>query len=168
VNAVLATRPHVEFEGVVRTPAEIVAGLQQLVTLRADTEAAKATYEKAVASENAARPALLELMSGLVEFVRTTFGNDAPTLNAFGLAPKKKRAPQTVEEKAAAVAKREATRAARHTMGPKAKLAVKGNVVGVEVTPMIEPPPQAETTAQTPTLTVPTPQVAPKRAEPAA
>jgi hypothetical protein len=34
------------------------------------------------------------------------------------------------------IAKRAATRAARHTMGPKQKKAVKGDVTGVVVTPV--------------------------------
>ena len=55
--------------------------------------------------------------------------------------------PPTVEEMATAVAKREATRKARDTMGPKAKLAIHGDVTGVTVTPITAPaaaPPPAQ------------------------
>jgi hypothetical protein len=58
----------------------------------------------------------------------------------FGISLKQ-RGPLTVEEKTAAVAKRAATRAARHTMGPKQKLEVKGDVTGVVVTPVKAPDP---------------------------
>jgi hypothetical protein len=44
------------------------------------------------------------------------------SLADFGLNPKKARTPLTIEEKAAAAAKRKATRAARHTMGSKQKV----------------------------------------------
>jgi hypothetical protein len=48
----------------------------------------------------------------------------------------KARTPLTVEAKTAAVAKRNATRAARHTAGSKQKMSVKGAVTGIVVTPV--------------------------------
>jgi hypothetical protein len=54
----------------------------------------------------------------------------------FGLRPKKAPTPLTVEEKAAAAAKRKATRVARNTMGSQQKKAVTGTFVGVVVTPI--------------------------------
>ena len=57
----------------------------------------------------------------------------------FGINPKA-RAPLTVEAKAAAAAKRAATRAARHTMGSQQKKAIKGDVTGVLVTPITSTP----------------------------
>src|ERR1019366_1072794 len=49
--------------------------------------------------------------------------------------PKKVRAPLTIDQMAAAAAKRAATRAARHTMGPKQKQKVKGTI-----TTIVSPP----------------------------
>ena len=43
------------------------------------------------------------------------------------------------EDQAAAKAKAKATRIARGTRGPKAKKVVKGNVTGVEITPVTAP-----------------------------
>ena len=63
----------------------------------------------------------------------------------FGITPKA-RAPLTVEAKAAAAAKRAATRAARHTMGTQQKKGIKGDVTGVLVTPI---------TAASPTVAAP-------------
>jgi hypothetical protein len=47
----------------------------------------------------------------------------------------------TVEAKAVAVAKRDATRQARGTTSKKQKLAVKGDVTGVVLTPVTAPAP---------------------------
>jgi hypothetical protein len=89
-------------------------------------------------ADTAARDALAALrdeqtqtgpvIQALKELLLAQFGNATQTLADFGLTPRKVRAPLTVEQKAAAKAKREATRIARGTMGPKAKLAIKGAV----------------------------------------
>jgi hypothetical protein len=64
------------------------------------------------------------------------FASDAAALADLGLKPPKARAPLTAEQKAAAKAKAKATRIARGTTGPKAKKAIKGNVTGVQITPV--------------------------------
>jgi hypothetical protein len=46
----------------------------------------------------------------------------------FGITPPKARTPLSADQKAAAVAKRKATRAIRHTLGPKQKKNIKGTV----------------------------------------
>ncbi len=51
----------------------------------------------------------------------------------FGLEPRKEPTPLTAEQKAAAAAKREATRKARGTSSAKAKKAIKGNVTATLV-----------------------------------
>jgi hypothetical protein len=63
----------------------------------------------------------------------------------FGISTKT-RTPLTVEQKAAAAAKRTATRAARGTKGAKQKKGIKGDVVGITVTPV---------TASKPVVTAP-------------
>src|SRR5581483_8311817 len=99
----------------------------------------KAATKEKIAAERDEMPALRALMGEYVTYVKATVGG-ASDLADFGLTPKKARTPQTVEAKAAATAKREATRAARNTMGAKQKLKVKGNVVGVSVTPVTAGP----------------------------
>ena len=71
---------------------------------------------------------------------------------------KKKALPKTAEQKAAIALKAKATRAARHTMGKKQKLAVKGTA------PAALPPTPAEAApapAAAPAVTPPTPAVVP-------
>jgi hypothetical protein len=59
------------------------------------------------------------------------FGADSPVLADFKMAPRKK-AVLTPEQKAAAVEKRMATRRARGTMGPKAKLKITGETAAAQ------------------------------------
>jgi hypothetical protein len=83
-------------------------------------------------------------MSAFESFVKGAFGSSPDVLADFGIT-RKSPAPITLEAKAAAAAKRASTRAARHTMGPKQKLAVVGDVTGVVVTPVRAPAPSVPT-----------------------
>jgi hypothetical protein len=131
----LASTTQVVFTGGPFTPAQITEKLQAIVTLRADVDAAKAETRVKIAAERADMPSLRAFASALVAYVKVTFGGSPDVLADFGIIPKA-RAPLTVEAKAAAAAKRASTRAARHTKGPKQKKAVKGDVVGITVTPV--------------------------------
>jgi hypothetical protein len=124
--------------GTTFTPAEVTSKLQAIVDLRADVENAQATVRAKLAAEAAEMPALRVFMSAFVSHVKAAHGTSPEALAAFGIHPKA-RVPLTVEAQAAAIAKRAATRAARHTMGPKQKKAVKGDVIGVVVTPISAP-----------------------------
>jgi hypothetical protein len=126
--------------GTTFTPAEVTSKLQAIVDLRADVENAQATVRAKLAAEAAEMPALRVFMSAFVSHVKAAHGTSPEALAAFGIHPKA-RAPLTVEAQAAAIAKRAATRAARHTMGPKQKKGIKGDVTGVVVTPITAPPP---------------------------
>ena len=126
------------------TPAQITTELQSLVTLRADVDASKASTTAKIASEATQMPALRAFMSAFESFLKGAFGSSPDVLADFGIT-RKSRAPLTVEAKAAAAAKRASTRAARHTMGSKQKLAVVGDVTGVVVTPVRAPAPTVPT-----------------------
>jgi hypothetical protein len=118
------------------TPAQVETQLQAFATLRTDVEAAQAVVKAKLVDEAAQAPALRAFFIAFIAFVRAAFGNSPDILADFGLQPKKVRAPLTVAQKATAAAKRKATRAARGTKGPKAKLAVTGNVTGLTMTPI--------------------------------
>lgn len=119
-NKHLASTTQVPFSGGSYTPAQIMMQFQAIVDLRAGVDAAKATTKARVASEKADGPALRSLMDAFVTYLKAAFGTQPDVLADFGIHPKA-RAPLTVEAKAAAAAKRKATRAARHTMGTKQK-----------------------------------------------
>jgi hypothetical protein len=75
---------------------------------------------------------------GLKQYVMNAYGAESPVLADFGFTVPK-RAALTVEQQTQAIAKRKATRKARNTLGKKQKAAIKGNVTGVNVTPITEP-----------------------------
>jgi hypothetical protein len=115
----------------------VIDALNSVATAEAASKAAVANARNKVAS---ARPILSALRRNLFSM----FGNAPQTLALFGLTPPKAKAPKTSEQKAAAAAKAKATRAARGTAGKKQKAAIKGNVAGVEITPItmtVTPPP---------------------------
>jgi hypothetical protein len=147
----LAKTTQVAFAGGSFTPDQITSKLQAIVDLRTGVEAAKATTKAKIAVETADTPALRTFMRAFVSYVKVAYGTSPDVLADFGLNPKA-RAPLTVEAKAAAAAKRTATRAARHTMGTKQKKAIKGAVTGIVVTPI---------TASSPTVTAPSSPTAP-------
>jgi hypothetical protein len=129
----------VAFMGGSFTPAQITTKLQQVVTLRSDVNTARAAVTAKVATEKADLPSLRTFIAAYKAYLKVAFGTSPDVLADFGLAPKARSTP-TTSTKAAAVAKRTATRAARHTMGTVQKKAVKGDVTSVIVTPVISAP----------------------------
>jgi hypothetical protein len=141
-NKHLANMAQVMLVGGSFTPAQVTERLQALVNLRHDVDAAKALTKAKLAVEKANTPALRTFMDALMTFVKAAFGSEPDVLADFGLHPKARTQP-TVEAKTAAATKRKATRAARHTTGPKKKLSVKGAVTGIVVTPITSGQPVA-------------------------
>jgi hypothetical protein len=126
----LANQTQVVFTGGPFTPAQITTRLQSIVTMRADVDAAKATTRAKVAAERADMTSQRAFTGALAAYVKVTFGGSPEVLADFGIAPKA-RAPLTVEAKAAAAAKRAATRAARGTMGTKQRLLLRRGTRGI-------------------------------------
>jgi hypothetical protein len=113
------------------TPAQIEAFLQTLADLRTAVDDAKAATKAKLAQEQAEGAPLRSQMAAYVAFVKASFSKSPDVLADFGLKPKKAKTPLTIEQKAAAAAKRKATRAARHTMGAKQKKQVKGTITTI-------------------------------------
>ena len=130
-----ATTTQLSFGGQTVTTAQLTTSLEALAQLRSDVNTARAAADAKLATEQAKAPPLRALMSAFVAFVHATF-TSPDDLADFGLEARKAATPLTVQQKAAATAKREATRKARGTTGPKQKKAVKGNVTDVEITPV--------------------------------
>jgi hypothetical protein len=132
----LASVPQMTFGGGTFTPAQVEAQLQKLPTLRDDVTVAKSAWETKLSDERDQEPALREFLTAFVSFVRVTFGKSPDALADFGLKPRKAPKPLTGDELAAKAKKAKATRKARGTVSKKEKLAIKGNVAGVVVTPI--------------------------------
>jgi hypothetical protein len=137
----LSAVSQITLEGSTFTPSQLEAQLNAFADLRNAVDAAKATVKAKLLDERMKAPALRAIFLAFIGFVRVTFGNQPEVLAGFGLAPKKEKKALTTEQQAAAKAKREATRKARGTVGKKKKLAIKGDVTGVVVTPITEPKP---------------------------
>ena len=113
---------------VVYASLALVQLLQGLVAAMMAQTAAETAAKDALAALRETQTQTDPVLQALKELLLAQFGNATQTLADFGLAPRKARAPLTVEQKAAAKAKRAATRIARGTMGPRAKLAIKGTI----------------------------------------
>jgi len=135
------------------TAASLVPILQGLANAINAVNAAQANAKDTVATMQGSEATVGPIIGSYKRFIHASFSSVTQTLADFGLTPPKVRAPLTVEQKAAAKAKSEATRLARGTTSKKKKLAVTGNVTGVTVTPVTAPtaaPPASPATPVTP------------------
>ncbi len=120
--------------GVVVTPAQVVAALQNRVSAIDATTTAKAALAKSYADGKTLRTTTQPIVNAVKQIALIMYANAPDTLTVFGLVPRKARAPLTLAEKAERAAKAKATRLARNTMGPKAKAKVKGTVTPAAAT----------------------------------
>jgi hypothetical protein len=127
------------FGGATYTTASLIQVLQGLVKTMTARDAAQAGAKDAVAAEKAEQLRVGPTLLALKRYVLLAYANTSQTLADFGLTPPKARAPLSTEQRAVVAAKAKATRAARGTTSKKHKLAVKGNVTGVTVTPITAP-----------------------------
>lgn len=112
-------------DGDMYTPTSLVALVQSRIDAGNKVAAAKAAWIDATKQYEAINIKTTGVISGLKSYVMNLFGRTSPKLADFGFAPRKV-ATLTTAEKVAAVDKRAATRAARGTKGPVARLAVTG------------------------------------------
>jgi len=129
------------------TIAQVTTALEQLVTLYTDVDDAKSAVKAKLVARSTQAPALLSLLAALTTYVKVSYSKSPDVLASFGLVPKKAATPLTTEEKMVAVAKRASTRKVRGTTGKKAKLAMKGDVTDVVVTPVTGSEPVASSAA---------------------
>jgi hypothetical protein len=127
------------FGNVTHTTATLVQTLQGLADAIAAVNAARVNAKVASAALTTMEPDATPLVGDLTRFIEVTFGNAPQQLSDFGLQPPKARKQLTAEQLAARTAKAKATRQARGTSSKKQKLAVKGNVTGVQITPVTLP-----------------------------
>ncbi len=117
------------------TQADCANILQARVTTTQLSEAAKAARKKAVQDDHDEQSATKSFVLDLKAWFILTYSNDPVILSDYGLAPKKKTGVMTAETKVTAADKARATRKARHTVGPKAKKAIKGTLAVPENLP---------------------------------
>jgi hypothetical protein len=88
----------------------------------------RATWQVAVQTDAAVRDKTKTFVAVVKQALLAAFAGELDTLAEFGLTARQKHV-ATPEAKLAAAAKAKATRAARHTMGPKKKATIKGTAV---------------------------------------
>jgi hypothetical protein len=149
----------------VLTPAQIAAIFDERAAAGVAVQAATAARTATVKAFHDKRAQTASFVSAYRRVVLGMFSESPDTLAAFGLQPPKS-PKKTVATKAEAVAKNEATRKARNTMGKKAKLAIKGTVTAAapNVGTAPAPSPQPPVTATAPAAPVAPPAPAPKPA----
>jgi hypothetical protein len=138
------------------TTASLVQALKVLADALTDLAAAHASIRDGVTALHEAETSVGPLLRDYQHFLRATFSTANAPLADFGLAPPRVRSPLSSEKRAGAVAKMRATRAARGTTSKKQKLAIKGDVTGVIVTPITAAGPSSPPTA-TPAVPAPAP-----------
>jgi hypothetical protein len=136
IKAKLASDPYIRAGGREFSPAALVQFVQRRIDAANAIAVAKAAWLEAIRQYEEIDDETSDVVQGVRSHAIGTFGKNAPELAAFGITPPKTPA-MSAEKMVEAVAKRAATRAARGTKGPKAKLKIKG----VVPTPAPEVPP---------------------------
>ncbi len=135
-------------------PADIIVVLQNRIHAADAVIPAKATWQAAVKAERDERAQSKALVSAVRQALQLAFAGSIDVLADFGLKPRKTPT-RSPEDKVAAAAKAQATRAARHTMGRKQKARITGTVA---------PPAAPATSPASPSHDVPVPTAAPTTA----
>jgi hypothetical protein len=150
------------------TSASLIPVLQGLANAMLARNAAETGAKDALTAEQTAQAQIGPILRAYQRLVLAAFANATQTLADFGLKPPKVRTPLTAQQLAVRAAKAKATRAARGTTSKKKKLAIKGDVTGVVVTPVTAPtaaspaaPASPVTPAPPPAQPAPTPSSAP-------
>jgi hypothetical protein len=118
------------------TTATLISALKRLESAIVVLNVAHAGVKDAGTALRDIDTKVAPLIRDYKRFVFATFSTATQTLADFGLPPPKARKPMTVQTRAVATAKMRATRTAPGTTSKKKKLAVKGDVTGVTVTPI--------------------------------
>jgi hypothetical protein len=122
------------------TTAALIQAFQTLENAIVTLNAAHTSVKDAGLSLQGIEANLGPLMRDYRRYVLSVFSTAPQELADFGLQPPKVRKPLASDKRAAATAKMRATRAARGTTSKKKKLAVKGDVTGVDITPITSTP----------------------------
>jgi hypothetical protein len=129
----LENDPPIVLAGVSYTAASMTALYQS--QLNAITAVATATAQRtsAIQAYKALTATVDTVTPGLRDYLRQTYNNAPEVLADFGMTPKKAAAKRDPVTNVVAAARNAATRKARHTEGPKAKLETKAVVSTADI-----------------------------------
>jgi hypothetical protein len=120
------------------TTASLVQTLKSLEDALTALNDAHAKVKDGVAALRTMEAKVGPVIRSYTSYLRAAF-SDAAQLYDFGVKAQKARKPLATDKRVVATAKLKATRSARGTKSKKQKLAVKGDVTGVVVTPVTAP-----------------------------
>jgi hypothetical protein len=126
------TIPTIVLGGTPTAPSALVATLQAAIKGIDDATTAEKAFHDTVAAQNTALVAARAGLKALKTLVESQLGSTASIFGDFGFTVPTRKTPDEAT-KAAAVAKREATRAARGTRGKRQKAGIKGQVPATPV-----------------------------------
>jgi len=118
------------------TTASLVARLQTLADAISELISAQLRVQELIKQLRATMADVGPDVQASERIAQASFGQAVEPLADFGLVPYKKRAPLTSEQLLLAAARARATRKARGTKSRKQRLAIKGDVSGVMITPV--------------------------------
>jgi hypothetical protein len=130
--------PTIVLDGKPMAPGALVATFQAAIKGIDDAVTAEQAFHDTVAAQNAAIAAARAGLRALKKLVESQLGSASAIFGDFGFPIPTRKTP-TEATKAAAVAKREATRAARGTRGKRQKAGIKGQVPAAPVTTTPKP-----------------------------
>lgn len=128
INALTATfsaGDKMSLLGTVYTRDQLVAAFRNALELDLAADRAEALWHLSLKKAGEAARGLRPLRNALKQQLQAQWGKTSPRLVPFSFLGKEAKTPSP-ETAAAAVVARKATRAARHTMGPKQKKRIKG------------------------------------------
>ena len=165
----LSSTKSIPLGGMTYTPATLTTFIQSRIDAANEVVTAKAAWQSAGKAYEALNARANVVVHDLKQFVIGVFGADSHKLPDFGFTLRKK-VVLTPEQKVLAVKKRAATRVARGTKGPKARLAIHGTVTPTgPATPAAQAAPAASPGPNQGTLAVTSSAQAPvQAAQPAA
>jgi len=117
------------------TIAALTTTLEGYIATLDAVDTTHATYVAALETAQTDAPAITEFVAALKAALKAALGRKSSALTTVGVKPDKTPETLTPAQEAAKVAKAAATRAARHTMGPKQKARIKGTVPATPTPP---------------------------------
>ncbi len=117
------------------TIPQLTTTLQTYIATFDAVDTTRAAYETAQQDAQDAAPDIAKFVAALKAALKAGLGRKSTALSTVGVKPDKTPETLTPAQEAARVAKGLATRAARHTMGPKQKAKIHGTVPAAATTP---------------------------------
>jgi hypothetical protein len=130
-------RPNVTLAGKTYSMAQILARVNNSVDSALAVRAAQAALKEALLHDAALQKREAGFLAGLRALLQAQYAHDRQKLAAYGLAPKKPKPPPSAEQELLRIAKLRATREKRQTRGKRQTAAIRGDVTGVLIEPIV-------------------------------